>query len=194
MLSRNLRYQHSFYDSTRNVSNDYQRMSVDKKYEDDLVSIFAGGKYSYHLGNNFFLEPNAKLICTHTMQDSIDEGDNGGLTIETDKKDFTFVEGEVGIDLVKKINLSKGTLNLRAGTSLVYLLDGYQEEYLTGRITGSSKSFEMISPEDDRTKVKFTVGTEYEMTNGMFMNLHGNYTTSSHTEDYAVSFGAGYKF
>ena len=52
----------------------------------------------------------------------------------------------------------------------------------------------MISPEDDRTKVKFTVGTEYEMTNGMFMNLHGNYTTSSHTEDYAVSFGAGYKF
>lgn len=187
-------YQHSFYDSTRNVSNDYQRMSVDKKYEDDLVSIFAGGKYSYHLGNNFFAEPNVKLSVTHIMQDSIDEGDNGGLTIETDKKDFTFVEGEVGIDLVKKINLSKGTLNLRAGTSLVYLLDGYQEEYLTGRITGSSKSFEMISPEDDRTKVKFTIGTEYEMTNGMFMNLHGNYTTSSHTEDYAVSFGAGYKF
>ena len=187
-------YQHSFYDSTRNVSNDYQRMSVDKKYEDDLVSIFAGGKYSYHLGNNFFAEPNVKLSVTHIMQDSIDEGDNGKLTIETDKKDFTFVEGEVGIDLVKKINLSKGTLNLRAGTSLVYLLDGYQEEYLTGRITGSSKSFEMISPEDDRTKVKFTVGTEYEMTNGMFMNLHGNYTTSSHTEDYAVSFGAGYKF
>ena len=187
-------YQHSFYDSTRNVSNDYQRMSVDKKYEDDLVSIFAGGKYSYHLGNNFFAEPNVKLSATHVMQNSIDEGDNGKFTIETDKKDFTFVEGEVGIDLVKKINLSKGTLNLRAGTSLVYLLDGYQEEYLTGRITGSSKFFEMISPEDDRTKVKFTVGTEYEMTNGMFMNLHGNYTTSSHTEDYAVSFGAGYKF
>ena len=187
-------YQHSFYDSTRNVSNDYQRMSVNKKYEDDLVSIFAGGKYSYSLGNNFFAEPNVKLSVTHVMQDSIDEGDNGGLTIETDKKDFTFVEGEVGIDLVKKVNLSKGTLNLRAGTSLVYLLDGYQEEYLTGRITGSSKSFEMISPEDDRAKVKITVGTEYEMTNGMFMNLYGNYTTSSHTEDYAVSFGAGYKF
>ena len=193
-LLAGISYQHSFYDSTRNVSNDYQSMKVDKKYEDDLVSIFAGGKYSYHLGNNFFAEPNVKLSVTHIMQDSIDEGDNGGLTIETDKKDFTFVEGEVGIDLVKKINLSKGTLNLRAGTSLVYLLDGYQEEYLTGRITGSSKSFEMISPEDDRTKVKFTVGTEYEMTNGMFMNLHGNYTTSSHTEDYAVSFGAGYKF
>lgn len=193
-LLAGISYQHSFYDSTRNVSNDYQRMSVDKKYEDDLVSIFAGGKYSYHLGNNFFAEPNVKLSVTHIMQDSIDEGDNSGLTIETDKKDFTFVEGEVGIDLVKKINLESGTLNLRAGTSLVYLLDGYQEEYLTGRITGSSKSFEMISPEDDRTKVKFTIGTEYEMTNGMFMNLHGNYTTLSHTEDYAVSFGAGYKF
>ena len=192
-LLAGISYQHSFYDSTRNVSNDYQRMSVDKKYEDDLVSIFAGGKYSYHLGNNFFAEPNVKLSVTHVMQDKINEGDNG-LTIETDKKDFTFVEGEVGIDLVKKVNLSKGTLNLRAGTSLVYLLDGYQEEYLTGRITGASKDFEMISPEDDRAKVKFTVGTEYEMTNGMFMNLYGNYTTSSHTEDYAVSFGAGYKF
>lgn len=193
-LTAGISYQHSFYDSTRNVSNDYQRMSVDKKYEDDLISVFAGGKYSYHLGNNFFAEPKVKLSVTHVMQNSIDEGDNGKLTIETDKKDFTFVEGEVGIDLVKKVNLSKGTLSLKAGTSLVYSIEGYEEEYLTGRITGSSKDFEMISPEDDRTRVKFTVGTEYEMTNGMFMNLHGNYTTSSHAEDYAVSFGAGYRF
>lgn len=193
-LIAGISYQHSFYDATRNVSNDYQSMSVDKKYEDDLISVFVGGKYSYHLGNNFFLEPNVKLSVTHVMQDGIDEKDNGKLTIETDKKDFTFVEGEVGLDLVKKINLSKGILNLKAGTSLVYSLDGYEEEYLTGRITGATKDFEMISPEDDRSKMKFTIGTEYEMANGMFMNLHGNYTTSSHTKDYVVSFGAGYKF
>lgn len=189
-----LGYQHGFYDSTRTVSNDYQSMSVDKKYENDLFTIFAGARYSYSLGNNFFLEPNAKLNISHTMQNDINETDNNDLSIEVEEQDFTSVDTELGLDLVKKINLQKGILNLKVGASFIYSLEGYEEEYLTAKITGAVKDFEIISPESDRERVRFNIGAEYETEKGMFYNLHGNYITSSNETDYCVSFGAGYKF
>lgn len=189
-----LGYQHGFYDSTRTVSNDYQSMSVDKKYENDLFTIFAGARYSYSLGNNFFLEPNAKLNISHTMQNDINETDNNDLSIEVEEQDFTSVDTELGLDLVKKINLQKGILNLKVGASFIYSLEGYEEEYLTAKITGAVKDFEIISPESDRERVRFNIGAEYETETGMFYNLHGNYITSSNETDYCVSFGAGYKF
>lgn len=189
-----LGYQHSFYDSTRTVSNDYQSMSVDKKYEDDLFTIFAGARYSYSLGNNFFLEPNAKLNISHTMQNDINETDNNNLSIEVKEQDFTSVDTEIGLDLVKKINLQKGILNLKLGTSFIYSLEGHEEEYMKAKITGAEKDFEIISPESDRERVRFNIVAEYETEKGMFYNLHGNYITSSNETDYCVSFGAGYKF
>lgn len=189
-----LGYQHGFYDSTRTVSNDYQSMSVDKKYEDDLFTIFAGARYSYSLGNNFFLEPNAKLNISHTMQNDINETDNNDLSIEVEEQDFTSVDTEIGFDLVKKINLQKGILNLKLGTSFIYSLEGYEEEYMKAKITGAEKDFEIISPESDRERVRFNIGAEYETEKGMFYNLHGNYITSSNETDYCISFGAGYKF
>lgn len=189
-----LGYQHGFYDSTRTVSNDYQSMSVDKKYEDNLFTIFAGARYSYSLGNNFFLEPNAKLNISHTMQNDINETDNNDLSIEVEEQDFTSVDTEIGFDLVKKINLQKGILNLKLGTSFIYSLEGYEEEYMKAKITGAEKDFEIISPESDRERVRFNIGAEYETEKGMFYNLHGNYITSSNETDYCISFGAGYKF
>ena len=189
-----LGYQHGFYDSTRTVSNDYQSMSVDKKYEDDLFTIFAGARYSYSLGNNFFLEPNAKLNISHVMQNDINETDNNDLSIEVEEQDFTSVDTELGLDLVKKINLQKGILNLKVGASFIYSLEGHEEEYLTAKITGAVKDFEIISPESDKERVRFNIGAEYETETGMFYNLHGNYITSSNETDYCISFGAGYKF
>ena len=189
-----LGYQHGFYDSTRTVSNDYQSMSVDKKYEDNLFTIFAGARYSYSLGNNFFLEPNAKLNISHTMQNDINETDNNDLSIEVEEQDFTSIDTEIGLDLVKKINLQKGILNLKLGTSFIYSLEGHEEEYMKAKITGAEKDFEIISPENDRERVRFNIGAEYETEKGMFYNLHGNYITSSNETDYCVSFGAGYKF
>lgn len=193
-LMAGIGYQHGFYDSTRRVSNDYQSMSVDKKYEDDLLTVFAGARYSYHLGNDFYFEPHGEFTVSHVIQDNINETDNGDLSIEVDSQDFTSIDTEIGADIVKKINLQKGILNLKAGVSLVYALDGCEEEYLTGRITSSSKDFEIISPEDDRVRMKLNIGTQYETEKGMFYNLNGNYITSSHDTEYSISFGAGYKF
>lgn len=194
-MTAGIGYQHSFYDSTRVASNDFQMTKIDEDYQDDLFTIFAGARYSYKIGNNIFIEPNAKLNVSHVMQDDINEGDSSeDITIEVDKEEFTSMDTEFGIDIVKKFDTEKGSLNFKTGVSLIYAVDGYEDEFLNAKVVGATESFEIISPENDRTRVKFNLGTEYELDNGIIYKLHGNYITSSDSRDYSIGFGIGYKF
>ena len=186
-------YQRGFYDATRNVSNAYQSMQVEKDFEDNTFVGYFGAKYRYDFGNNFYLEPNGELRLTHSIQDDIKEDNRGDLSIEVDNKDFTSVDGELGVNLGKRIATENGVLNLKAGVSVNYALLGNDEEYLNARITGSSKDFTMISPEDeDRAKVNVLLKAEYQANNGMYYDVH--YKTTTDNDDYSVGFGVGYKF
>ena len=186
-------YQRGFYDATRNVSNAYQSMQVEKDFEDNTFVGYFGAKYRYDFGNNFYLEPNGELRLTHSVQDDIKEDNRGDLSIEVDNKDFTSVDGELGVNLGKRIATENGVLNLKAGVSVNYALLGNDEEYLNARITGSTKDFEIISPEDeDRAKVNVLLKAEYQANNGMYYDLH--YKTTTDNDDYSVGFGVGYKF
>ena len=186
-------YQRGFYDATRNVSNAYQSMQVEKDFEDNTFVGYFGAKYRYDFGNNFYLEPNGELRLTHSIQDDIKEDNRGDLSIEVDNKDFTSVDGELGVNLGKRIATENGVLNLKAGVSVNYALLGNDEEYLNARITGSTKDFEIISPEDeDRAKVNVLLKAEYQANNGMYYDVH--YKTTTDNDDYSVGFGVGYKF
>ena len=186
-------YQRGFYDATRNVSNAYQSMQVEKDFEDNTFVGYFGAKYRYDFGNNFYLEPNGELRLTHSIQDDIKENNRGDLSIEVDNKDFTSVDGELGVNLGKRIATENGVLNLKAGVSVNYALLGNDEEYLNARITGSTKDFEIISPEDeDRAKVNVLLKAEYQANNGMYYDVH--YKTTTDNDDYSVGFGVGYKF
>ena len=186
-------YQRGFYDATRNVSNAYQSMQVEKDFEDNTFVGYFGAKYRYDFGNNFYLEPNGELRLTHSVQDDIKEDNRGDLSIEVDNKDFTSVDGELGVNLGKRIATENGVLNLKAGVSVNYALLGNDEEYLNARITGSTKDFTMISPEDeDRAKVNVLLKAEYQANNGMYYDVH--YKTTTDNDDYSVGFGVGYKF
>ena len=186
-------YQRGFYDATRNVSNAYQSMQVEKDFEDNTFVGYFGVKYRYDFGNNFYLEPNGELRLTHSIQDDIKEDNRGDLSIEVDNKDFTSVDGELGVSLGKRIATENGVLNLKAGVSVNYALLGNDQEYLNARITGSTKDFEIISSEDeDRAKVNVLLKAEYQANNGMYYDIH--YKTTTDNDDYSVGFGVGYKF
>lgn len=186
-------YQRGFYDATRSVSNAYQSMQVEKDFEDNTFVGYFGAKYRYDFGNNFYLEPNGELRLTRSIQDDIKEDNRGDLSIEVDNKDFTSVDGELGVNLGKRIATENGVLNLKAGVSVNYALLGNDEEYLNARITGSTKDFEIISPEDeDRAKVNVLLKAEYQANNGMYYDVH--YKTTTDNDDYSVGFGVGYKF
>lgn len=185
-------YQRGFYEADRNVSNAYQSMKVEKDFDDDLVVGYLGARYRYDLGNDFYLEPNGELRITHSIQDDIKEADNKDLSMEVDDKNFTSLDGELGLNLGKKIAVENGSFNLKAGVSVSYAFKGAEEEELNARITGATKDFEIVSPEEDKTKVNVLLKGEYQMNNGVFYDIH--YKTTTDGDDYTIGAGIGYRF
>uniref|UniRef100_UPI00260ECF16 autotransporter outer membrane beta-barrel domain-containing protein n=1 Tax=Fusobacterium sp. TaxID=68766 RepID=UPI00260ECF16 len=193
-LKAGLGYQYGEYDSKRTVSNAYQSMSANKDYNDNTFVLFSGVKYSHSLDKDLHIEPYFNISLSHVKQDGIKEKEDQPLTLDVKGKTFTAVDTETGVDLVKDIKLSKGNLKVKAGTSIMYAVDGYEKEYITGKINGASSDFQMVAAESDRTKIKFKVSAEYEMKNGISYSVSGNYRVSSNEKDYTVGMGIGYKF
>lgn len=187
-------YQHTYYDSTRKASNNYTSFSHDEKYSDDVFTTYFGGRYFYNISENISIEPYANLNFTYVMQDSIDEGTSENITIKTEDKNFTSLNGELGVDVSKKITLEKGNLKLKAGLGILQKLDGYDNEYIETKISGGNSGFDIISPKEDKTNGKVKVGAEFERENGIIYNLDINYIASSGEKEYIVGFGVGYKF
>ncbi|WP_319799809.1 autotransporter outer membrane beta-barrel domain-containing protein, partial [Fusobacterium ulcerans] len=125
--------QYSEYDADRRTTGD----SYSDKYSDMAYDIYLNGRYSNPMGDNLFLEPYATLSYTYIDQDGADEG-NKTLAIETDSKSFDYTVGKVGVDLKKVIPHEKGKSTLSAGVSYTKILDGADEEYITGRFKGGS--------------------------------------------------------
>ena len=126
--------QYSEYDADRRVISGE---SYSDKYSDMAYDIYLNGRYSHQVGDNLFLEPYATLSYTYVDQDGANEG-NKTLAIETDSKSFDYTVGKVGVDLKKVIPHEKGKSTLSAGVSYTKILDGAEEEYITGRFKGGS--------------------------------------------------------
>lgn len=188
-----LAYQHSSYDSDRVAGNSSKTITYSEKYNDNTITGFVGGKYDYKLSETLMLQPNAKLNITHIMQDGVIES-NKDASMKTDSKDFTNINTEVGVDLVKTITVENGNVKLKAGTSLTYLLDGADKENIGANLTNGQSSFNVVTPEQDKTNIKLKVGAQYEKTNGVIYNVEGSYITSSNENEWVVGAGIGYRF
>ena len=193
-LIAGLGYQHNYYEADRRVSNDYQSMSVEKKYTDDTLTAYSGIRYIHNLADGLTVEPYARVSLTQIMQHSIKEADNGDLSISVDGKDFTTVDSEIGVDLVKSTTVKDGKVNLIAGVGAEIMLDGYERENLTAKINGSSKTFNIVSEEEENFRGKVSLGVEYEKTNGVFYNAKGSYIRTEDNNNYNFEVGIGYRF
>ena len=193
-LIAGLGYQHNYYEADRRVSNDYQSMSVEKKYTDDTLTAYSGVRYIHNLTDDLTVEPYARVSLTQVMQHSIKEADNGDLSISVDGKDFTTVDSEIGVDLVKSTTVKDGKVNLIAGVGAEIMLDGYERENLTAKINGSSKTFDIVSEEEENFRGKVSLGVEYEKTNGVFYNAKGSYIRTEDNNNYNFEVGIGYRF
>ena len=185
-------YQNNSYESDRVVGDSQKEFRHAKDYSDNTITGYISGKYEYKFSDSLVLEPNTRLNITHVSQDSISENKNETLNIETNKKSFTTVSGETGVDLVKKITTEKGTVKLKAGTSLGYLLSGADGKKVTA--TMGDAAFDIVTPDQDKTNVKFKVGAQYEKESGVLYNIEGSYITSSKEKEWVVGAGIGYRF
>ncbi|MFV0578883.1 MAG: autotransporter outer membrane beta-barrel domain-containing protein, partial [Fusobacterium ulcerans] len=191
--------QYSEYDADRRtLGNAYS-----DKYSDMTYDIYLNGRYSHQVGDNLFLEPYATLSYTYIDQDGANEGSKT-LAIETDSKSFDYTVGKVGVDLKKVIPHEKGKSTLSAGVSYTKILDGADEEYITGRFKGSTTDFDILVAHKNEHSIGLNAKYALELESGVLFDVKGTYSVErdSHNGsaknkikgEWIVGAGLGYKF
>ena len=191
--------QYSEYDADRSTLGGH---SYSDKYSDMTYDIYLNGRYSHQVGDNLFLEPYATLSYTYTDQDGANEGSKA-LAIETDSKSFDYTVGKVGVDLKKIIPHEKGKSTLTAGVSNTKILDGAEEEYITGRFKGGS-DFDILVAHKNEHSIGLNAKYALELENGILFDVKGTYSVErdSHNGsgknkakgEWIAGAGMGYKF
>ena len=191
--------QYSEYDADRSTLGGH---SYSDKYSDMTYDIYLNGRYSHNIGDNLFLEPYTTLSYTYVDQDGANEGSKA-LAIETDSKSFDYTVAKVGVDLKKVIPHSTGKSTLTAGASYTKILDGADEEYITGRFKAGS-DFDILVAHKNEHSIGLNAKYALELENGVLFDVKGTYSIErdSHNQsgknrtkgEWIVGAGMGYKF
>ena len=201
-------FQYGDYDADRLAVNKVASDSAESvikysdNYNDMTYDIYLNGRYSHQVGDNLFFEPYATLSYTYIDQDGANEG-NKTLAIETDSKSFDYTVGKVGVDLKKVIPHQKGKNTLSAGVSYTKILDGADEEHITGRFKRGS-DFDILVAHKNEHSIGLNAKYALELENGVIFNVKGTYSIErdSHNGsgknrtkgEWIVGAGVGYKF
>ena len=201
-------FQYGDYDADRLAVNNAASSKAEPvikysdNYNDMTYDIYLNGRYSHNIGDNLFLEPYGTLSYTYIDQDGADEG-NQTLAIETDSKSFDYTVGKVGVDLKKVIPHEKGKSTLSAGVSYTRILDGADEEFITGRFKGG-RDFDILVAHKNEHSIGLNAKYALELENGILFDVKGTYAVErdSHNGagknktkgEWIVGTGLGYKF
>ena len=201
-------FQYGDYDADRLAVNNAASstgtpvIKYSDNYNDMTYDIYLNGRYSHNIGDNLFLEPYATLSYTYIDQDGADEG-NQTLAIETDSKSFDYTVGKAGLDLKKVIPHEKGKSTLSAGVSYTKILDGADEEFITGRFKGG-RDFDILVAHKNEHSIGLNAKYALELENGVLFDVKGTYAVErdSHNGagknktkgEWIVGAGLGYKF
>ena len=201
-------FQYGNYDVDRlainNVPSDIAEpvMKYSDNYNDISYDIYLNGRYFHSIGDNLYLEPYGTLSYTYVKQDGADE-ENKTLAIETDSKSFDYTSAKVGLDLKKVIPHEKGKSTLSVGASYTRLLNGADEEYITGRFKGGS-DFDILVTHKNEHSLGLNAKYTLELENGILFDVKGSYAVErdSHNQsgknktkgEWIVGTGLGYKF
>ena len=197
-------FQYGDYDADRTAAGREitETRSYSSSYNDLTYDIYLNGRYSHNIGDNLYLEPYATLSYTYVKQDGADEG-NKTLAIETDSKSFDYTSAKVGLDLKKVIPHEKGKSTLSVGASYTRLLNGADEEYITGRFKGGS-DFDILVAHKNEHSLGLNAKYTLELENGILFDVKGTYSVErdSHNQsgknktkgEWIVGTGLGYKF
>ena len=201
-------FQYGDYDADRLAVNKVASstgesvMKYSDNYNDITYDIYLNGRYSHNIGDNLFLEPYATLSYTYVDQDGANEGSKA-LAIETDSKSFDYTVGKVGVDLKKVILHEKGKSTLTAGVSYTKILEGADEEYITGRFKGGS-DFDILVAHKNEHNIGLNAKYALELESGVLFDVKGTYSVErdSHNGsgknktkgEWIAGAGMGYKF
>lgn len=168
--------EYSEYDADRYAVN----KKYDSNYSDKAFEVYLNGKYKHKIKENLYLEPYAQLTYAYIYQDEIKEND-GPLSLNVKSKDFSLLEGTVGVDVRKDIITKNAKHSLITGVSYTRILDGAKEDNLKADFGG--KEFELLVPHKTPNEVRIGVGYEVENVKGVIVGVKTDYSLPIDSEE-----------
>ena len=178
-----LGYQFGKYEADNNIIS-----NTGDKYNSNAINGYVQGKYTADLGDGLSVQPKVKLGYTYLEQD--DAKDENGKVKDAEISAF---DTEVGIDVVKSVQLEKSKLDVTFGTSYVRTMGDTDETFTFQGTNG--KTAEILGAELSENVLRFVLDAEVKKENGFFYNGGFIYEFGSNdTKSYGVNIGVGYKF
>ena len=87
----------------------------------------------------------------------------------------SYTTAKVGVDLKKVIPHEKGKSTLSAGVSYTKILDGADEEHITGRFKGGS-DFDILVAHKNEHSIGLNTKYVLELQNGILFDVKGTYS------------------
>ncbi|MGL6154616.1 MAG: autotransporter outer membrane beta-barrel domain-containing protein [Cetobacterium sp.] len=185
--------QYGEYKIDRKLKNNYQSMKFKGKSNTNGANLYGGFIYNYPLKNEMTLGFKGIVSYSFINQNKITE-DKGPLAMEVAKKNYNYLDGELGLNLSKKLYGKNTISQLSGGLYGIYGMYGYKNEDLVGRIEGSSSSFQILGKNNKKDAIKLALNYDVEKNNGITYGIEGDYLNNGQRDNITIGVKMGYRF
>ena len=185
--------QYGEYKVDRDMRNNYQRDMFKGKVKTLSLNGYTGAVYKYKIVDGLDLETQGLLSYTVINQGKSKENDKP-LAIEVDSKNYNYLDGQLGLNLVKTVSGEALDSSISGGVYLVHGFVGYDNKDLNGRFKNSSSDFKIKGMSYKKDAVKVFLDYNVNVHNGLSYGLEGTYITNSEKDDISIGVKAGYRF
>lgn len=190
-LINGLGLQYGEYNTTRNLKNNYQNFEFKSKTKVNDLNLYSGLLYNINLKNNMSIKLKGILSYDFIMQGEVSE-DEKVLGMEIKDKNFSFVDGELGIGLGKILYSDNSISELTGEVAYKYGFIGYDDENLIGKIKGSTSDFNIERQNLDKEFAKLILKYDVKRDSGLTYGISGEFSKSKEAKNIVVKLNAGY--
>lgn len=185
--------QYGEYKVNREFKNNYQQESYNSKIKSNGINLYSGLMYSYNLPYDLTLDLKGLLSYSYINQGKIKE-ENKPLALEIEKKNYSYLDGELGTSLTKTIISDSSKSSLSGGVYLVHGLSGYDNKELQGKFINSSSDMKIKGKKYKKDSTKLVLDYSVFLNSGFNYGIDGTYTTNGENDNISFGIKAGYSF
>lgn len=185
--------QYSKVNVDRDFRNNYQRQTFKGKLNTIDFNVYGGGVYKYELDDDLVFTSKAMLSYALINQGKIKENKKP-LSINVDKKSFSYLDFSLGFGLSKMIYSDDSTSSISADVYGIHGISGYNNANLNARFDNSNSSFSIKGNKYKKDSLKVLLQYNVLKTNGLDYGLKGDYFTNKNENNIAIEFKISYRF
>lgn len=178
-------YGFSDYSASRRATVGGERRNISADYDGQFWGMGLTADLPLALTERFTLIPNAGLSFNHSKVDGYTEKNGGILNQKVSATSQDTLLGRLGVKAEYQL---EGGL-FWASAHLNQVLSGDRVNEVSARFAGSNQPFVVESPQTDRTTYSLAAGADYNLTEGLSLNVTADADLGRRQQTYGISGG-----